>query len=321
MILWQLGFPIVSVLLFVYVFGSAMEVGGGTDYKTFAMPGMFAMTMAFGFMNTAYIMVVDKEKGVMDRFRSMPMARSAVVSGRGVGDLIGAAIDLGVLALIALAVGWRSDGSAVDTAYAFFLLLLLRFSLIWIGIYLAMFVPGPGAGRQPVRDRVPVRDALERVHAAVADARVAGVHRDVEPGVVDRERDPGAVRQPGADRGQLDRAARHGDGGGLAAADHGGVPAAGGAEVPAALALSHGGSRQPTVGGSTWIRTASSLRAERTRCSSPSAADSAGPWARGHPDHDPALAVVEVDRAEHLGRAGGADEQGQGVVDGARARR
>ena len=142
MILWQLGFPIVSVLLFVYVFGSAMEVGGGTDYKTFAMPGMFAMTMAFGFMNTAYIMVVDKEKGVMDRFRSMPMARSAVVSGRGVGDLIGAAIDLGVLALIALAVGWRSEGSAVDTAYAFVLLLMLRFSLIWIGVYLAMFVPG-----------------------------------------------------------------------------------------------------------------------------------------------------------------------------------
>jgi ABC-2 type transport system permease protein len=142
MILWQLGFPIVSVLLFVYVFGSAMEVGGGADYTTYAMPGMFAMTMAFGFMNTAYIMVVDKEKGVTDRFRSMPIARSAVVSGRGVGDLIGAMIDLVVLALIAVAVGWRSNGSLAATAYAFFLLLLLRFALIWIGIYLAMFVPG-----------------------------------------------------------------------------------------------------------------------------------------------------------------------------------
>ena len=117
MILWQLGFPIVSVLLFVYVFGSAMEVGGGADYTTYAMPGMFAMTMAFGFMNTAYIMVVDKEKGVTDRFRSMPMARSAVVSGRGVGDLIGAAIDLAVLALIArrgrLAVRGRPAGHGV----------------------------------------------------------------------------------------------------------------------------------------------------------------------------------------------------------------
>ena len=58
-ILWQLGFPIVSVLLFVYVFGSAMDVGEGADYKAYAMPGMFAMTMAFGFMNTAYAMVVE----------------------------------------------------------------------------------------------------------------------------------------------------------------------------------------------------------------------------------------------------------------------
>ena len=275
MILWQLGFPIVSVLLFVYVFGSAMEVGGGADYTTYAMPGMFAMTMAFGFMNTAYIMVVDKEKGVTDRFRSMPMARSAVVSGRGVGDLIGATIDLAVLALIAVAVGWRSEGGPLDTAYAFFLLLLLRFSLIWIGIYIAHVRARPGAGREPVRDRLPVRDALERVHAALADARLAGVHRDVEPGVVDGERDPGAVREPGADRGQLDRAARHGDGSGLAASDHGGLPATCRAEVPAPLEVSHGRSRQPTLGGSTWMRTASSLRADRTRWSSASATDSA----------------------------------------------
>ena len=112
-ILWQLGFPIVSVLLFVYVFGSAMDIGGGADYNSFAMPGMFAMTMAFGFMNTAYAMVIDKEKGVTDRFRSMPMARSAVVTGRGVGDVLGAAIDLAVLAVIAVVVGWRSEGGVM----------------------------------------------------------------------------------------------------------------------------------------------------------------------------------------------------------------
>jgi len=144
-IAWQLGFPIVSVLLFVYVFGSAMEIGGGADYKDFAMPGMFAMTMAFGFMNTAYIFVVDKEKGVTDRFRSMPMSPSAVVTGRGVSDVIGASVDLLVLAAIALVVGWRSDGSLMATMYAFFLLLLLRFALIWIGIYLSMFVPNQEA--------------------------------------------------------------------------------------------------------------------------------------------------------------------------------
>jgi ABC-2 type transport system permease protein len=143
-IAWQLGFPIVSVLLFVYVFGSGMSIGAA-DYKAFALPGMFAMTMAFGFMNTAWAMAIDKEKGVTDRFRSMPMARSAVVSGRGVADILGAAVDLLVLAVIALVVGWRSDGSLTATLSAFALLLLLRFALIWIGVYLGLLVPNQEA--------------------------------------------------------------------------------------------------------------------------------------------------------------------------------
>jgi ABC-2 type transport system permease protein len=143
-IAWQLGFPIVSVLLFVYVFGSGMSIGAA-DYKAFALPGMFAMTMAFGFMNTAWAMAIDKEKGVTDRFRSMPMSRSAVVSGRGVADILGAAVDLLVLAVIALIIGWRSDGSVTATLSAFALLLLLRFALIWIGVYLGLLVPNQEA--------------------------------------------------------------------------------------------------------------------------------------------------------------------------------
>jgi len=119
LIAWQLGFPIVSVLLFIYVFGSAMDVGEGTDYQTYAMPGMFAMTMAFGFMNTAMAVVIDKERGVTDRFRSMPMSPSAVVTGRGVSDVLHAGLDLAVLAAIALVIGWRSDGGLLATLAAF----------------------------------------------------------------------------------------------------------------------------------------------------------------------------------------------------------
>jgi len=145
LVAWQLGFPIVSVLLFVFVFGSAMDIGEGVDYKDYAMPGMFAMTMAFGFMNTAMSVVVDKERGVTDRFRSMPMAPSAVVTGRGVSDVMHAALDLMVLAGIALVVGWRSDGSLLATVYAFVLLLLLRFSLIWIGVWLGLITPNQEA--------------------------------------------------------------------------------------------------------------------------------------------------------------------------------
>ncbi|MEO3750647.1 ABC transporter permease [Streptomyces sp. B6B3] len=145
LIAWQLGFPIVSVLLYVYVFGSAMDVGGGADYKDFAMPGMFAMTMAFGFMNTAMAVTIEKERGVTDRFRSMPMTPSAVVAGRGVSDLLHAALDLVVMASIALIVGWRSDGGLLATLYAFVLLLMLRFALIWIGVYLGLLVPNQEA--------------------------------------------------------------------------------------------------------------------------------------------------------------------------------
>ncbi|MES4901338.1 MULTISPECIES: ABC transporter permease [unclassified Streptomyces] len=144
-IAWQLGTPVMFVLLFVYVFGSAMEVGGGADYQDYALPGMFAMTMANGFMGTAVAVAVVKEKGVMDRYRSMPMSPSAVVSGRGVADVISAAVDLAVLAAIALAVGWRPDGSLPQTLSAFALLILLRSALIWVGVYLGLLVPNQQA--------------------------------------------------------------------------------------------------------------------------------------------------------------------------------
>ncbi|MFI6940528.1 ABC transporter permease [Streptomyces sp. NPDC050418] len=148
-LLWQLGFPIISVLLYGYVFGGAMkapEGGGGSGaYRDFLMAGMFVMTMAFGFMNTATSVVYDATKGVIDRFRSMPMAPSAVVSGRGLTDIIVACAELTILALTALAMGWRAHGSFTATAAGFALLLLLRFSLIWVGVWLGLLVPSPEA--------------------------------------------------------------------------------------------------------------------------------------------------------------------------------
>lgn len=143
-IAWQLGFPILSVLLYGYVFGSAMQVPGGGDYRDFLMPGMFVMTMAFGFINTATLVVYDSTKGVIDRFRSMPMAPSAVVAGRGVTDLIVACAELTILMLTAVAMGWRPDGG-FGFLGAFALLLWLRFALIWLGVWLGLLVPNPEA--------------------------------------------------------------------------------------------------------------------------------------------------------------------------------
>ncbi|AVT29340.1 multidrug ABC transporter permease [Plantactinospora sp. BC1] len=140
---WQLGFPIVMVLMFVYVFGSAMDVSGqgaGAGYLEFAMPGLFAMTMAFGFMNTAFAVTMIKERGFIDRFRSMPMASSAVVTGRGLADVIHATVDLAILVVIALVLGWRPGGSLAATLTAFALLLWLRTALIFVGIQLGLML-------------------------------------------------------------------------------------------------------------------------------------------------------------------------------------
>jgi ABC-2 type transport system permease protein len=140
---WQLGFPIVMVLMFVYVFGSAMDVSGrgaGEDYLEYAMPGMFALTMAFGFMNTAFAVAYSKEKGFVDRFRSMPMAPSAMVTGRGTADILHAGVDLLILVAIALILGWRSGGALAATLGAFALLLWLRLALIFVGIFLGFLV-------------------------------------------------------------------------------------------------------------------------------------------------------------------------------------
>ncbi|MEV5674399.1 ABC transporter permease [Streptomyces sp. NPDC052179] len=144
-IIWQLGFPILSVLLYGYVFGSAMKVPGGGDYREFLMPGMFVTTMTMGFMNTAMAVVTDSGEGVIDRFRSMPMAPSAVASGRGVADLVVASAELAILAATALAIGWRAGGSPMEAVGAFGLLLLLRFSLIWVGVWLGLLVPNAEA--------------------------------------------------------------------------------------------------------------------------------------------------------------------------------
>ncbi|WP_411079801.1 ABC transporter permease [Streptomyces sp. cmx-18-6] len=144
-IVWQLGFPILSVLLYGYVFGSAMKVPGEGDYLAYLMPGMFALTMAMGFMNTAVAVVTDVGKGVVDRFRSMPMAPSAFASGRGAADLVVAAAELAILAVTALLMGWRAGGGTMAALGAFGLLLLLRFSLICVGVWLGLLVPSAQA--------------------------------------------------------------------------------------------------------------------------------------------------------------------------------
>jgi ABC-2 type transport system permease protein len=141
-----LAFPIMFVLLYGYVFGSAMIVPGGGDYREFLMPGMFAQTMMFGAAATISVVAADRARGVTDRFRSMPMAQPAVVVGRSTADMVNSVLDLAVLVGCGLLVGWSSNSGPLPTLAAFGLLLLLRFAMIWVGIYLGLVVSQEAAG-------------------------------------------------------------------------------------------------------------------------------------------------------------------------------
>jgi ABC-type multidrug transport system permease subunit len=138
-------FPVMVVLLFGYLFGGQVSVPGGGDYKAYLLPGMFAMTMLFGIETTFAAVATDATRGVTDRLRSLPIAQSAVVNGRAAADMLYSAAGLAVMIACGLAIGWRITGGPGPAAAAIGLLLLLRFALLWAGIYLGLRASGPEA--------------------------------------------------------------------------------------------------------------------------------------------------------------------------------
>ncbi|MEV6523924.1 ABC transporter permease [Longispora sp. NPDC051575] len=144
-IVFGLLFPIMLAVLFGFLFGGAMSVPGGGDYIEFLMPGMFVMTMAFGIGETMVSVSADKEKGVTDRFRSMPLSGAAVVLGRSIADMAYSAVLLAVMLAFGLLVGWRAHEGFASALGAVGLLFLLRFSLVWVGVFLGLVVRGAEA--------------------------------------------------------------------------------------------------------------------------------------------------------------------------------
>ncbi|MFD9275676.1 ABC transporter permease [Streptomyces mirabilis] len=152
MILFGLIQPIMFVVLFTYVFGGSMQIGNSADldvYKNFLMAGIFAQTVTFATASSGAGIADDMHKGLIDRFRSLPMARGAVLTGRTVADLVQTALTLFVLAIVALVVGWR-PGSVEPTNFGkivggFGLLLLLGYAFTWIGALIGLSVRTPEA--------------------------------------------------------------------------------------------------------------------------------------------------------------------------------
>jgi ABC-2 type transport system permease protein len=135
-----LVFPAIMVVLFGYVFGSAIAVPGGGNYREYLIPGLFVMTSVTGVMTTLTGVAADTAKGVMDRFRSMPMARLAVPFGQTGADIVMGMVGLAVMAAMGLVVGWRVRHGVADTVAAFALLVLFRYAVTWVGVFLGLLV-------------------------------------------------------------------------------------------------------------------------------------------------------------------------------------
>jgi ABC-2 type transport system permease protein len=139
--------PIIFVLLFTYVFGSAIHLPGGGSYHQYLISGMFGMAMAGSAPGTAVGLTTDMASGLIDRFRSLPMSRAAVLAGRTVSDLLTQVLGIAVLVGAGLAVGWRIHRGLGDALLAFALSLLFAFAMTWAGACAGMLLRSPEAAQ------------------------------------------------------------------------------------------------------------------------------------------------------------------------------
>jgi len=136
--------PIMFVLLFAFVFGGAIDpAGGGAGYREFLIAGIFAQTVVFGATITGAGLAEDVKKGIIDRFRSLPMAPSAVLTGRTLSDVVNNVIVLVVMSLTGLAVGWRIHTSPLEALWGFVLLLVFAYAVSWVMAWIGLLVPSP----------------------------------------------------------------------------------------------------------------------------------------------------------------------------------
>ncbi len=135
--------PLVFVMLFAYVFGSAIQVPGGGDYHTYLVSGIFAQTIIGTVPGISVGVASDIRSGLMDRLRTLPIARGSVIAGRTVAELVELCGGLVVVAICGLIVGWAPHGSVLETVGAFALLLFMGFAVTWAGVWLGLKVRDP----------------------------------------------------------------------------------------------------------------------------------------------------------------------------------
>jgi len=126
--------PVMFVLLFAFVFGGSIATGAPAGYREWLLPGIMAQTIAFSSFIVAVGLTADIDKGIVDRLRSLPISRAAVLVGRSISSLIHSSIGIVVMSVTGLLIGWRAREGFVDTVTAYSLILLWGFAMIWFGI-------------------------------------------------------------------------------------------------------------------------------------------------------------------------------------------
>jgi ABC-2 type transport system permease protein len=134
--------PIMFVLLFAYVFGGSIDIPG-VNYREFLIAGIFIQTVIFGATFSGAGMADDMQKGIIDRFRSLPMSPAAVLIGRTASDIVNNVLSLCVMSATGLAVGWRIRTSVPEAVAGFLLILLFAYAVSWVMAYVGLVVPTP----------------------------------------------------------------------------------------------------------------------------------------------------------------------------------
>jgi ABC transporter DrrB family efflux protein len=144
-----LAFPIIMVVLFAYVFGSAISLPGGGNYKEFLMPGIYLQALAMSTVAAAVDISTDMSKGIIDRFRTMPIARAAVLTGQTLADFAKRLLGIGCMVLCGTVLaGWRFHHGVASALAAFGLLILFGFAMNWVGTFIGLCTANPTVADQ-----------------------------------------------------------------------------------------------------------------------------------------------------------------------------
>ena len=141
-LVWTTMSPLMFVLLFAYIFGGSIDIPG-TNYREFLIAGIFAQNILFGASFTGTALADDMQKGIIDRFRSLPMSRSAVLFGRTASDVVNNAIAIAVMSFAGLIVGWRIRTSVFEAIGGYLLLLFFAYTISWVMAWIGLKVRSP----------------------------------------------------------------------------------------------------------------------------------------------------------------------------------